>query len=65
MEPGVATREGKGAIKRQRMRKVILQNSADPPDADRTSDHMHKVQYRFADAVLSPLLSVSLSACRI
>jgi len=38
MEPGVANREGKGAIKRRRMRKVILQNSANPPDAD------HKVR---------------------
>ena len=34
MEPGVANREGKGAIKRRRMRKVILQNSGNPPDAD-------------------------------
>ena len=38
MEPGVANREGKGAIKRRRMRKVILQNSGNPPDAD------HKVR---------------------
>jgi len=30
----VANREGKGAIKRRRMRKVILQNSGNPPDAD-------------------------------
>jgi len=35
MEPGVANREGKGAIKRRRMRKVIhSQNSVNPPGAD-------------------------------
>jgi len=38
MEPGVETREGKGAIKRQRMTFLILQTSANPPDAD------HKVR---------------------